>query len=64
MKINLKRCKPQFIFLRMIKIKGNGKKESLYLILLFLGVMNGWKGLKIRVKIREIKSAHINAALS
>lgn len=30
----------------------------------FLGVMNVWKGFKIRVKMMEIKSAEINAALN
>ena len=39
------------------------KKESLYLISFFIGVMNVWKGFKIRVQIMEIKSAEINAAL-
>ena len=46
-----------------INVGVNEKKESLYLILLFLGVMNIWKGFKIRVKRMEIKSAEINAAL-
>ena len=54
--------------LRKIKIKGNGNgkklKKACTLFYCFLGVMNVWKGFKMRVKIMEIKSAEINAALN
>ena len=46
----------------MKKKRVNGKKESLWLM--FLGVKNVWTGSKIGVKIMEIKSAEINAALN
>ena len=47
-----------------LKSRATERKQACTLFYCLLGVMNDWKGFKIRVKIMAIKSAEINAALN
>ena len=63
MKMNSKYCKPSLSFCERCKIKGKWKERKL-VVNTFLSVKKVWTVFKIGVKILEIKSVEINAALN